>query len=107
MSGSFSPASTRKIPCAEAKASAPNLGKEVSTLRKWILDWDEGLPEELLCAVSGETLVTDQCVTQAITCRSQTRAFSQASDRSQERGGVLRGMCVCVWGGLVLLGRQK
>lgn len=91
VSGSFSPASTRKIPYAEAKARAPNLGKEVSILRKWILDWDEGLPEELLCAVSGETLVTDQCVTQAITCTSQTRAFPQASDRSQERGGVLRG----------------
>ena len=48
-----------KIPRAEAKARAPNLGKEVSTLRKWISERDEGLPEELLCAVSGETLVSD------------------------------------------------
>lgn len=84
-----------KIPRAEAKARAPNLRKEVSSLRKWMSEWDKGFPEELLCAVSGETLVTDQCVTQAVTCRSQTRALSQASEGSQERGRVLG----VVWGG--------
>lgn len=71
-----------KIPRAEAKAAAPNLGKEVSTLRKGVSEWDERLPKELLCTVSGEALVTDQCVTQAVTCSSQ------ASEGSQERGRV-------------------
>lgn len=80
-----------KISCVEAKARAPNLKREMLTLRKGISQWDEGLPEELLCAVSGETLVTDQCVVQAVTRMSQSRALSQASEWSQERGTVLVG----------------
>jgi len=76
-----------KIPCAEAKARAPNLEKELSTPRKGISELDEGLIKELLCAIRGETLLTDQYVTY----KSQTRALSQESEGSQERGRVLGG----------------
>lgn len=49
-----------------------------------------GSSQGVFRVVSEETLVTDQCMTQALTCRSQTRALSQASECVSGEGRVLR-----------------
>lgn len=43
-----------KIPCTEAKSRAPGLRKVVSARRKWVSEWNEGLPKEFLCVVIGK-----------------------------------------------------
>lgn len=49
---------------------APSQGKVVPTLRKEVSECTEGLPKEIVCAVGGEAMVTDDCVTQAVTSSS-------------------------------------
>lgn len=98
MSDSFSLASTKEFLIYRAKPGASKLEKEVAALRKLVSLWDENLPKELLW----EILVSDQCVTHTITCRSQSRAFCQPNERSQQRGRVLG----CL-GELPLLCQQK